>query len=531
MKKSHDYLFIAAFIMMAVLVAAAAFKAYDNYVIKKDEQEFESQEMAAVFARNAESQRRVTEMEAEIAQMVDDLESLQTFINDTVAAANEVQCKKKTLSVSENAVSVLSGEPLSGSVSDNIPVYGAMNVSGNYTVSGDYVISGNGLYIDGMAVSGNGSEFGAWDGSGGLSVSGDDAESGAVPVLSGSVLSGNGTFGNGVLSKSISGNGIFDSGVSGNGAFGSGVSGNGAFGSGVSGNEAFENDISGNSISGNSVSGNMTVSVNDAGDSYYGTWQYEPPKMSLEDRRALKTSYEETLEVNNVDREMIAANQYDFSQMKIACLGDSITAASNLENEENYTQYSYPSVLGELLGAGEVVNLGIGGSSIGRYWADAYVERYMQIPEDTDIIIVMGGTNDGFCVSDNEFGNLNERAPRTFCGDVNELMKGLRENYPQAVIFFATPLPNVLHDYLMSEKEYLLPQRYFADVIRTIAREYGIETIDLYNSNILDSHDANIVAQYMPDGVHGNHEGYRIIAEHFAAGIVEYLDNCETTSE
>ena len=471
MKKSHDYLYIATFIMMATLVAAAAFKAYDSYVIKKDEQEFESQEMAAVFARNAESQRRVTEMEAEIAQMVDDLESLQTFINDTVAAANEVQSGKNTLSV-----------------------------SGNYTVSGDYVVSGNGLYIDGTAVSGNG----------------------AVPALSGAVLSGNGAFGMGILSNSISGNGVFDSGVSGNGAFVSGVSVNGAFVSGVSGNEAFANDISGNSISGNSVSSNMTVSVNASDNGYYGTWQYEPPKMSLEERRALKTSYEETLEVNNADREIIAANQYDFSQMKIACLGDSITAASNLENEEDYTQYSYPSVLGELLGAGEVVNLGIGGSSIGRYWADAYVERYMQIPEDSDIIIIMGGTNDGFCVSDNEFGNLNERAPRTFCGDLNELMKGLRENYPQAVIFFATPLPNVLHDYLMSEKEYLLPQRYFADAIRTIAREYGIETIDLYNSNILDSHDANIVAQYMPDGVHGNHAGYRIIAEHFAAGIVEY---------
>lgn len=474
MKRSHDYLFIATFIIMAVLVAAAAFKAYDNYVINKNEQEFESQEMAAIMARNAEAQRRVTEMEAEITQMIDDVEHLQTFINDTVAAANEVQNRKNILSVSDNA-----------------PVYDAMTVSGNYTVSGDYVISGNGLYIDGMAVSGN------------------EAEYGAVPALSGAVLFGNGVSGNGVLSNSISGNS---------------VSGNSVSGNSISGNSIFGNDISGNSISGNGVSGNMTVSVNASGNGYYGTWQYEPPTMSLEERRALKNSYEETLEVNVADRETIAANQYDFSQMKIACLGDSITAASNLENEEDYTQYSYPSVLGELLGAGEVVNLGIGGSSIGRYWADAYVERYMQIPEDTDIIIVMGGTNDGFCVSDNEFGNLNERASGTFCGDLNELMKGLRENYPQAVIFFATPLPNVLHDYLMSEKEYLLPQRYFADVIRSISREYDIQTIDLYNSNILDSHDANVVAQYMPDGVHGNHEGYRIIAEHFAAGIVEYYN-------
>ena len=296
MKKSHDYLFIATFIMMTVLVAAAAFKTYDNYVIKKEEQGFESQEMAAIMARNAESQRRVTEMEAEITQMVDDLESLQTFINDTVNAANEVQSRKNMLSVSENTVSVLSGEALPGSVSDNVTVYGAMTVSGNYTVSGDYtvsgnyVVSGNSLYIDEMAVSGNE----AWSGLGDTALPENDvdnirrtvSENGVVPVFSGSVLSGDGVFGNGILNNSISGNGAFDSEVSGNGTFGSDVSGNEAFVSDVSGNGISGNDISGNSISGNYVSGNMTVSVNTSDNGYYGTWQYEPPKMSLEERRA-----------------------------------------------------------------------------------------------------------------------------------------------------------------------------------------------------------------------------------------------------
>ncbi len=136
----------------------------------------------------------------------------------------------------------------------------------------------------------------------------------------------------------------------------------------------------------------------------------------------------------------------------------------------------------------------------------------------------MGGTNDGFCVSDKEFGSLEERAFRTFCGDLNELMSGLRTNYPDAVIFFATPLPNVLQDYLMSEREYLLPQKKFVEVIKTLAKEYGIEVIDLYNSNILDSHDANVIAEYMPDGVHGNPTGYQVLAEHFAGEIVKYYN-------
>lgn len=302
--------------------------------------------------------------------------------------------------------------------------------------------------------------------------------------------------------------------------------------SSVSGNTISGNDtVSGNDflrngflVSGNgSVSDNSTVS-GDLLSVFQENNGYVQPEMTLEERRQLHTSLEETMEVNQEDLIRLAESQIDFSDKKIACLGDSITAASNLDSEEDYQQYSYPANLKELLGAEEVYNLGIGGSSIGRYWADAFVDRYQDIPEDADIIIVMGGTNDGFCAADKEFGSLNERAYRTFCGDLDELMRGLRENYPDADIFFATPLPNILHDYLMSERDYLLPQKNFADVILTLAQEYDYEVIDLYNSNLLDSHDVDIVEGYMPDGVHGNHDGYRILAEHFAAELVRYYE-------
>lgn len=303
------------------------------------------------------------------------------------------------------------------------------------------------------------------------------------------------------------------------------VSGNDA----VSGNATVSDNaaVSGNAtVSDNAaVSGNVTVSDNGtvSGNGSAG----EDGHMTLAERRLLRSSLEETWKVSREDRQRIAEKWTDFSGLKIACLGDSITAAANLVNEENYRQYAYPARLKELLDAEEVYNLGIGGSSIGRYWADAYVDRYRDIPEDADIIIVMGGTNDGFCVSDKEFGNLDERAEHTFCGDLDELMSGLREHYPDADIFFVTPLPNVLHDYLMSELDYLLPQQNFADVILTMAKEYDYKVIDLYNSNILDSHDANIIENYMPDGVHGNREGYQIIAEHFAAGLIRYYEDTD----
>lgn len=351
--------------------------------------------------------------------------------------------------------------------------------------------------------------------------------------VSGNALSGQLTVSGNAAEETVSGNdiSISDNSLLPEQLFQNLISGNSISDNSVSGNGISENSLSGNTLSGNTLpdgrinyyDGTMTDS------SIFDPWRtiYVQPEMSLEERRQYRTSLQETLEVNQSDREFIAENQKDFSGLKIACLGDSITAAANLDNLEGYEQYAYPARLAELLDAGEVCNLGIGGSSIGRYWADAFVDRYQEIPQDADIILVMGGTNDGFCVSDQEFGSLTERTPRTFCGDLDELMRGLKENYPDAEVFFATPLPNILHDYLRSERDYLLPQKDFADVIRTLAQEYGFHVVDLYNSNILDSHDADVVAEYMPDGVHCNQEGYQILAEHFAAELVRHAQVME----
>lgn len=472
MKKINEYLAILIFVLTAVLAAAVGFRAYDQYdTNRRLAREQEEMEVAQLFARNQEAQDRVREMESEIQQLSENKEELQRFIaqiqNEESVGYNMVS---ENPTVSENSSA---SENSTASVNDT--------VSENSVISDYDIVSGNAAVSDNSSVSGNGTV------SGNSIMSEHSTVSENAAVSDNSTVSGNDTAsGNDLVSQveaepenaAVSGNGMVS-----------------------------ENDM---------VSDNNTVSGNDS--------VYEPEYMTLAERRLLRTSLEETWRVNQEDRKMIAESRIDFSGLKIACLGDSITAAANLEGEENYQQYSYPAKLGELLGAEEVCNLGIGGSSIGRYWADAYVDRYQEIPKDADIIIVMGGTNDGFCVSDKEFGSLDERAYRTFCGDLDELMRGLRENYPDADIFFVTPLPNILHDYMMREMDYLLPQKNFVDVILTLAKEYDYEVIDLYNSNILDSHDVDIVANYVPDGVHANHEGYQIMAEHFAAALIRYYE-------
>lgn len=274
------------------------------------------------------------------------------------------------------------------------------------------------------------------------------------------------------------------------------------------------------------VSGNVgtetavTVSGNAIVDGKVIPFRYQETEITLEQRRNIQSSYAETMQINGADKARIAQNTIDFSDMKIACLGDSLTEGSNLEHLENYQQYSYPAVLKNVLKAEEVYNLGIGGSSYGRYWDQAFVDRYKEIPADTDIILVMGGTNDGFAASAKELGNREERKARTFYGDVDELMRGLKRDYPNSKIVFATPLPNVLHDYLAAERDYLLPQSLFVNAIKELAAEYQIDVVDLYNSNLLDTHDAQIISSFMPDGVHGNPGGYQILAEHFASELI-----------
>lgn len=302
------------------------------------------------------------------------------------------------------------------------------------------------------------------------------------------------------------------------------VSGNFVPGNLVSGNSVSENSISGNSISGNSISGNSISGNSISGNLEWGSFLpgglVSGNLLFPGEEREICASYENTMKINRQDRKIIADSEVDFSDCKITCLGDSITAASNLDTIENYQSMSYPSQLGEILGAEEVVNLGIGGSSIGRYWENAFVDRYQEIPEDTDVILVMGGTNDGFCASEKELGSLEKREKDTFTGDLDELLFGLQKDYPDAQIVLITPLPNVLHDLLRKSRDYLLPQSAFVRVMKQLGEEHGIPVIDLYNSNFLDTHDAAVIHALMPDGVHGNETGYRMLAQHIAAQLI-----------
>ena len=82
------------------------------------------------------------------------------------------------------------------------------------------------------------------------------------------------------------------------------------------------------------------------------------------------------------------------TQLRVACLGDSITAGTGATSQ----QHTYPSQLQQLLGDDYVVtNLGSGGSTMHRNFARPYNLTAMYrgfLKERWDIVVIMLGTND-----------------------------------------------------------------------------------------------------------------------------------------
>lgn len=269
------------------------------------------------------------------------------------------------------------------------------------------------------------------------------------------------------------------------------------------------------------VSENSSVSINEAvekpvwNEAYVDTSE----KMPLKDREAIRSSYEETTALNAADKEIIHNSTLDFSNMKIACLGDSITEGANGATP-------YPTFLKDILGAEEVLNLGIGGSTICSDHDDgvaAMSDRMDEIPEDTDLVIVIGGTNDNFYQASWQFGFMDweTKGDGTFCGDLQLLMRRFKWLFPDTKVIFFTPPSNTKIDELRAADPNLLDQAKYAEATVYIGAEEGMPVVDLYNQNFLNAHDTTVATQLLGDKVHPNTAGNQILAERIASEIIK----------
>ena len=265
-------------------------------------------------------------------------------------------------------------------------------------------------------------------------------------------------------------------------------------------------------------------------------WIEDYPKVSsrkgLEEKMKECSSYQQSVSVNSLDRKIIESSTVDFSDVKITIMGDSITTGVQLEEWELHA--AYPNVLKEILGCAEVVNLGIGGSSVSSAGNYAMIERWSEIPKDSDIIIIFGGSNDCLFETNQQFGNIEyeqRKVSETFCGDLDEMLSSIervyrtenKENYPK-LIYINPPCTILSRTEVLVNPDEQAHQSRFAEAINTIAPEYGFEVIDLYNNNILNSRDPEVNEKLIPDGIHPNAEGHRILAEHIASQIIQRVE-------
>ena len=203
----------------------------------------------------------------------------------------------------------------------------------------------------------------------------------------------------------------------------------------------------------------------------------------------------------------------------VVFLGDSITYGYGLED----VKYRFSDILKKELNLKSAGNYGISGTRIARQLAPNpnaaedqldFCARYTEMKQDADVIVIFGGVND-YQHGDAPMGNSDDRTPDTFCGALNFLYSNLRKRYPLGVIVVITPM-HMLGDKkpggIFSEAEKPFALEDYVHAIKEAAANYNYPILDMFSHRELDPNDSKIKLKYVPDGIHPNADGHRMIA-------------------
>jgi len=204
------------------------------------------------------------------------------------------------------------------------------------------------------------------------------------------------------------------------------------------------------------------------------------------------------------------------SPVRVACLGDSITAGARVDAKTE----SYPARLQQFLGVGfEVRNFGIGGATLiktGRpnIWRNlAAVEKYQP-----HIVVISLGTNDTV-----GGGRKNWEQIARFENDYAELISRLAGLASKPRIVLCTPTPMVLTTPELSEsrlaglKERKPRLQELCKRVRKLSANHAGRKVSLLELNAVLQDRPELLSKR--DGVHPNAAGYRAIAKAVADHI------------
>ncbi len=211
----------------------------------------------------------------------------------------------------------------------------------------------------------------------------------------------------------------------------------------------------------------------------------------------------------------------NFEGKKANFLGDSITEGVGTSSPEHI----YLNVLKKNIGLAEARNYGISGTRYaiqkGTDWrpkdnyvdVNSFCERFDQMDEDADLVVVFGGTND-YGHGDAPLGTFSDRTPETFYGACHYLYSNLIRKYVGKTIVVLTPLHRRVE--LCDKAEYKAVSygtlKDYVNIIREVAEYYSLPVLDLFASSGMQAAVEEVRATYMPDGLHPNDLGNKIIA-------------------
>ena len=230
----------------------------------------------------------------------------------------------------------------------------------------------------------------------------------------------------------------------------------------------------------------------------------------------------------------LCRNVSKFAGLKYAALGDSITYGYVPRNTFGYPGQlkSYADLTAMRLGM-TFENFGISGSTLAYHQTrDPMSRRFNSLPDDADIITVMGGTND--IRNGIQLGTMADRTDATYYGALHVVLGGLYKKYMidqgtstgrKKRIVALTPIKLLAESAAESGGTgTLVDFEPWINAVKEVAAYYSIPCLDFYHLSGINPHVNETVKgtvtgytgyynPYITDGTHPTRDGAEIMAE------------------